>query len=141
VTTLLNGLLGGLLIGLVAGFVTRFVENDPSATAMILNRLIGDSTTTSRWWELVGHVLYGGFAGGVLVALELFAFGVLAVPPALGEALGVAIAWSALLFVLWAVVLRVGSSLPAGSSLRALVVYHLVYGIGLGLWIRVTWIT
>lgn len=140
-TTLLNGLLGGLLTGLVAGFAIRLVDSDPSATARILQGLAGDATTTPRWSELAGQVLYGGLAGGTLLALELFVLGVLAVPPALGEALGAAVAWSALLFVLWAVVLRVGLSISSEPYLRALFVYHLVYGIGLGIWIRATWIT
>lgn len=140
-TTLPNGLLGGLLIGLVAGAVTRFVDSNPSVADILLKRGAGDGTTTSGWLELAGHVLYGGLAGGVLLALELFVLGILAVPPALWEALGVTVAWSALLFVLWAVVLRLGVSLPSESSLRGLAVYHLVYGVGLGIWIRVTWIT
>lgn len=140
-TTLLNGLLGGLLIGLLAGAVTGFVESDPSVTARMLEKTAEDGTPTSRLSELAGKALYGGLAGGVLLALELFALGVLAVPPARAEALGVAVAWSALLFVLWAVVLRVGLSLPSETYLRELFVYHLVYGLGLGIWIRVTWIT
>jgi hypothetical protein len=140
-TTPLNGILGGLLVGLVAGVGARFVDSGPSPTAMLLIRLTGDSRTSGRWAELAGHVLYGGLAGGTLVALELFVLGVLAVPPALGEALGVAIAWSTLLFVLWAGVLRVGRSNSSDSPLPALFVYHLVYGIGLGVWIRMTWIT
>jgi hypothetical protein len=57
------------------------------------------------------------------------------------QGLGVAVAWSAVLFVLWAVVLRIGLALSSESYLRGLFVYHLVYGFGLGLWIRVTWIT
>jgi hypothetical protein len=54
----------------------------------------------------------------------------------------VAVGWSALLFVL---------SVPGRSvlhghlrgrlDLATLLVYHLVYGVGLGLWVRLTWIT
>lgn len=138
-TTLLNGVLGGLLSGLIAGCVTWFVDSDPSA-AMVRGRL-NKAGTSPHWGELPGLVVYGGLTGGILVALELYVLGLLAVPPAVGEALGVAIAWIALLFALWAVVIRVGFSKSSEWSLRALFVYHLVYGIGLGVWIRVTWIT
>lgn len=140
-TTLLNGLLGGLLIGLVAGTAIQMIDSDRSPTATILNRLTGRETTVSRWLDLTIKVLYGGLAGGLLMVLELYVLNVLAVPPTRVEALGVAVAWSAVLFVLWVIVFRVAFSRSSKSTLAPLFVYHLIYGIGLGFWIRLTWIT
>lgn len=141
-TTLLNGLLGGLLVGTVAAVAAQFVDAEPSATATVLERTVGTRVATSRRLEFAVRLLYGGLAGVVLVALELFALGVLAIPPSTGEAFGVSIAWSALLFGVLLVVLRLGDSLPFDRShLVELLVYHLVYGLGFGVWIRMTWIT
>ena len=140
-TTLLNGVLGGLVIGLLAGGVCRFDDSAPPVTALLLERLTGHARPVSRSLELVVFVLYVGLAGKTLLALELFVLSVLGVPPSLGEALGVAVAWSAVLLVLWLIALRVVLSRPSKLSLRALVVFHLVYGVGLGLWFRATWIT
>lgn len=136
-TTILNGVLGGLLVGLVATVVTRIVGGE-SATAGG-----GDARgATSRVSDVAGHVLYGGLAGGLLVALELYVLRVLAVPPAVGRTLAVAVAWSALLFGTLLAVSRVGPTHPFDRSAPgALLNYHLVYGPGLGVWIRMTWIT
>jgi hypothetical protein len=91
---------------------------------------------------LVVGLLYGGLAGGTLLALELFVLGILGVPPTPVEALGVAVAWSALLFGGLSVAWRVASPTSlTRSRLGELLVYHLVYGLGFGLWIRMTWIT
>ncbi len=70
--------------------------------------------------------------------LELYALRLLGVPPATGEALGVAVGWSALLFVIAVVALRGRLSRP---SLAELFAYHLAFGVGFGVWIRLTWIT
>lgn len=140
-TTILNGLLGGLLTGLVAGVVTQLVTDDPSATAEALKGRLGNRVATSRWGEFAVQLSYGGLAGGVLVALELYVLGMLAVPPTIGEALGIAVTWSALLFGTQVVFWRVVSSPLDRSHLVELLAYHLVYGLGLGAWIRMTWIT
>lgn len=140
-TTLLNGLLGGLLIGLVAGAATEMIDSDRSPTATILHRLTGRETAVSRWSELAIQTLYGSLAGGVLLTLELYVLNALTVPPTRVEALGVAVAWSAVLFVLWAIVFRVAFSRSSKSKLAPAFVYHLIYGVGLGFWIRPTWIT
>lgn len=139
-TTILNGLLGGLLIGLVAGTVTQLADSDPSATAVVLAGAVGARASSTRAVQLVAQLLYGCLAGGVLLVLELYLLEFLGVPPTISEALGVAVAWSALLFGTVVAVWRVVASLSA-EQLREVFVYHLVYGIGLGLWIRVTWIT
>lgn len=141
-TTILNGLLGGLLIGVVAAVVTRFVADDPSASAVVLEGTLGAGTLPSRWRGFVIRILYGGLAGGLLVALELFVLELLAVPPTTVEAFGVAVAWSALLFGVLSVGRQVASPRSiTRSHLGASLAYHLVYGLGLGLWLRMTWIT
>jgi hypothetical protein len=142
VTTLLNGLLGGLFAGVLAAVVVRIVAGESSATAAVLARTVGPRRAASRWWVVAAWLSYGSLAGGALVALELFVLGLLGVPPSTAESLGVAVAWSALLFGLASAVLGVAFSLSfVRSRLDGLVGYHLGYGLGLGLWIRLTWIT
>ena len=141
-TTLLNGLLGGLLVGVVAALVARLVGDSPAAMSRLAGAARGGDAPHSPWVGLLLSVLYGSVAGGVLVALELHVLGVLAVPPTAAEAFGVALAWSAVLFVAVAAAGRAASDLADERSyLLELFVYHLVYGVGLGLWIRMTWIT
>lgn len=141
-TTLLNGLLGGLLVGVVAALVARLVGDAPAAMSRLVGTARGGDAPRSPWVGLLLSVLYGSVAGGVLVALELYVLGVLAVPPTAAEAFGVALAWSAVLFVAVAAVGRAAADLAEERSyLLELFVFHLVYGVGLGLWIRMTWIT
>ena len=141
-TTILNGLLGGLLVGLVAAVIARFVSKEPSATAALLVRALGSETSSVRRMEFVVWGLYGALAGGLLVALELHVLEILGVPPAPVEAISIAVAWSALLLSVLSVIWWIASSHSSGRShLGGLLVYHLVYGLGLGLWIRLTWIT
>lgn len=140
-TTLLNGLLGGLVVGVLAAVAVRFVVGDSSAIAAVLTRFLGVDEP-SRWTVFAARVLYGGLAGTALLAVELYAVGLLGVPPTTAAALTVAVGWSALLFVLTALVWRVPFSRPPdGPFLRELFVYHLVFGVGFGGWIRITWIT
>lgn len=139
-TTLLNGVLGGLLVGLLAAVAVRRVAADPSATAALSRRLPG--AASSRWREGFLQVAYGALAGGLLVALELYVLGLLGVPPTPVEAFGTALAWSAVLFVSLLTVARLDTpAVDSRSTLLELAVFHLVFGLGLGLWIRMTWIT
>lgn len=141
-TTILNGLLGGFVIGVVAVIVTRLVANEPPATGAVLESVLGVDASSSRLVEFLIPLVYGTLAGGTLVALELFVLGILAVPPTTVEALGVAVVWGALLFGTLSIILRVASPRSfTDTNLRNLLVYHLVYGLGLGVWIRMTWIT
>lgn len=139
-TTILNGLLGGAIVAVVGTLAAHFVDGEQTTTA-------GESAPetepmATRWQGALLQVVYGSVAGGVLVALELFVLGVLAVPPSLGEAFAVAVAWSIVLLVAAVAVWRflLGSRLGR-VSLGKLAVYHLVFGVGFGLWIRLTWIT
>lgn len=140
-TTILNGLLGGLVVGAVAGIVVRLLDADSSATAALLDRATGTELSSSRWVLFGVRLVYGCLAGGALLALELSVLGMLGVPPTLGESLTVTLAWSALLLVTTASAWRVVSPSRSSRPLLELLLYHLVYGVGLGVWIRVTWIT
>lgn len=141
-TTLLNGVLGGAVVGALAAVATGVVGTRAGAGR-------GDATASEhgpvaggRWRFGLLLVVYGSGLGGALVALELYALGVLGVPPTLVEAFAVALAWSALVFGAVVVGWRVGSGTPLTRTRRQLIlVYHLGYGLGLGAWIRLTWIT
>ena len=140
-TTVLNGLIGGLVAGLVAAGAARLVAADgsaaPSPAAAVLGR-----RAASGWSGLAAAALYGCVAGGALVAFELSVLGVLGVPPATREALGVALGWSVALFVALAALERVARGRALDRPFVAeLAAYHLVYGLCLGVWIRATWIT
>lgn len=138
-TTVLNGLIGGLVIGLIAGLVTRIIADQPTVAGAVLDGLIGPEAASSRWLAFVVWLVYGGLGGGALIALELYLLNILAVPPTTAEAVGVTFVWSILLFGLGSVVWRTVSphSLERVSP-RGLLLFHLVYGGGLGLWIRMT---
>lgn len=141
-TTVRNGLVGGLLVALVAATTARLVGTEPSTASAVLEIAFGDAPTPSGWWGYVLLLLHGSIAGGTLVALDLFVFGTLGVPPTVDEALVVAIVWSGVLLgtaiAVWRFVL--GLALDR-SSLAELLAYHLVYGLGLAIWARMTWIT
>lgn len=141
-TTLLNGVIGGLVVGLIAAVTTQFFGGDPSATAPVVERLGRSRFAASRWSRLAVMSLYGGLAGSGFLAVELFVLRVLSIPPTIGEALGATLLWSAVLSLTWILVEWAAPSLSRSRSrLGKLLAYHSVYGVGLGLWIRFTWIT
>jgi|GEM_PF-3477768 hypothetical protein len=141
-TTLLNGLLGGLAVGVIAAGVVRFVADEPSAAADLLGRAVGGRGSSSPRTVFVAWFLYGGVAGVAFVALELHVLRLLSVPPDFDVALGLAVAWSALLFVGVFLAWRGALSRRADRSYAAeLFAYHLVFGVGFAVWIRLTWIT
>lgn len=140
-TTIVNGLVGGLVAGMIAGVAAQFVSNDGIHSAVV-HTTRGRGTSIARGIALLLSAVYGSIAGATLVAIELVVLGLLGVPPALGEALTVALVWSIVLLgvVLVAVRLTV-SPQEARSHLPELVTYHATYGLALGIWIRLTWIT
>lgn len=141
-TTILNGVLGGVIVGLLATVATRFVGDRLGLGPEHRAVSDGDQFVGSPWMLGVLLVGYGSGLGGMLVVLELFVLGVLGVPPTLAEALGVALGWSALVFGAVFLLWWVGSGATLTRSRRTrLLVYHLVYGLGFGAWIRLTWIT
>lgn len=145
-TTPLNGLLGGVIVGLAAAlavhFGSRLAPAPEGAEGSIWHRVLGDRFGGRRWARVDSLAVYGGILGTLLLAVELFVLGVLGVPPTWFEALAVAGLWSLGAFAVLAVSLRValGSAL-GGRALGGLLAYHAVYGLGLGAWLRLTWIT
>lgn len=141
-TTLLNGLLGGLVVGAVAAVAAERADDGRSVTRAVLDAVAGPDAAGSLPGRALLRVAYGGAAGLALLALELYALGMLAVPPTLGEAAAVAVGWSAVLFVVVFAVARLAfDDGRGGSDVRGLLLYHLVFGLGMALWIRTTWIT
>lgn len=141
-TTLLNGLLGGLLVGIGAALAVEVVGDGRSAVSAMLGVLFTEGVATARSGRVATTVVYGTVGGLVLVALELYVLGVLGVPPTPLEAYGPAVAWGAVLLVVLAAIYRFVFRLQFDRDvLVALVRFHAVYGLGLGIWIRMTWIT
>lgn len=139
-TTILNGLLGGAVVGVLAT-VAAYLSNRREAAET------GDSggrntSPTARTVAYLLLVVYGSVVGGILVALELFVLDVLSVPPTADEAFAVGIAWGVVLLGVALVVRRYTPRIQSERpGLTALLVYHMVYGFGLGVWIRLTWVT
>lgn len=141
-TTLLNGLLGGLLVGIVSTVAVEIVGGRRTPVAAMLDVVQGEDGGTARAVRVATTVLYGTVGGLVLVALELYVLGVVGVPPAPLEAYGLAVGWGAVLLAVLAAAYRVAFRLQFDRDvLVALVLFHAVYGLGLGIWIRLTWIT
>lgn len=141
-TTLLNGLLGGLAAGVVAAVLTRAVFRGSSPSVGVFAGVTGDERSRPWLWAAAVQVAYGGLSGVGFLALELGMFNLLGVPPSATDAFGVALAWGALLFVVAFVgAAVVASGMPDRRRVRILFVHHLAFGLGLGLWIRLTWIT
>lgn len=141
-TTLLNGLLGGLVVGIVATLAVEMVGEGRSAVSAMLGVLFDEGVETARSWRIATTVVYGTIAGLALVALELYVLGLVGVPPTPGEAYGLAVAWGAVLLAGFAAVYRFGFRLQFDRDvLVELILFHVVYGLGLGVWIRMTWIT
>ncbi|SFG62864.1 hypothetical protein SAMN04488063_2640 [Halopelagius inordinatus] len=112
-TTSLNGLVGGAVVGVLATLAAHAVGGREA------------TETASRWRAYLVPVAYGSAAGGLLVALELFVLGILAVPPSRGEALTVAVAWSIALLVAALAVRRFARETRFGRlQPRKLLVYH-----------------
>lgn len=136
-TTILNGLLGGLLAALVGAAAARAVSGRLGDTSEPSGRV-----PTAGWLRVSLRALYGGVAGGTLVALDLFVFGTLGVPPTAAEAFGAAVVWSGALFVAAVSIRRFVRPPRSGRSATAeSLAFHLAYGLCLGVWIRSTWIT
>lgn len=141
-TTVLNGLLGGLLIGVAATLAVEVVGDGRAAVSAMLGVLSPERAGTARAWSIATAVLYGTLGGLALVGLELYVLGVVGVPPTPLEAYGLAVAWAVLLLAAVAVAYRFVFRLRFDRDVLVdLLVFHAVYGLGLGIWIRLTWIT
>jgi len=141
-TIVLNGLLGGVIVALLASVAMRFVGDGGAVAGEGSGVDIGGRLASSPWASILLLLVYGGVLGGTLVALELYVLGMLGVPPTRGEAMVVAVLWSAVVFGVLVALWRFGLGIPLDRArLRKPLVFHLVYGLGLGAWIRLTWIT
>lgn len=139
-TTLFNGVLGGAFAALVASVAAAFLGGASplpplrrATTAAVERRRRGMDTLVA--------VGYGALAGGALVALELFALGLLAVPPSRVAALGLALGWSLLLCGVALVVWRRRGPERLADRWPGVVAFHLAFGLALGAWLRLTWVT
>lgn len=137
-TTPLNGAIGGLFAALLSAVVVRLLRMVArhGTAGLSMQRV-----RVRRVWAIV-LLLYGLLAGATLVTLDSRIFGGLSVPPTTVEAIGVALAWSA---VLGLVLAAVGPHIW-GTRVRQIrridiLGFHLMYGLTLGIWIRLTWIT
>jgi hypothetical protein len=135
VTTLINGVLGGLIAS--------------AAAAMALHVLGGprpfevageENATTVRWRILQATLGYGAIAGLGFMTVELYVVGWLSVPPTAVEAFAAAGLWAGLMFAVSAFASLVGER-PELGGFRRLLVFHLVFGVVFGIWVRMTWIT
>lgn len=141
-TTLLNGLLGGLLVGIVASLAVEMVGDGRYAVSAMLGVLFDEGVGTARPGRMATTILYGTVAGIALVALELSVLRVVGVPPTPIEAYGLAVAWGVVLLAVFAAGYRFVFRLRFDRDvLVELLLFHVVYGLGLGVWIRMTWIT
>lgn len=140
-TTVLNGLLGGALAGVLASVIARAVLSNRSAAIAVVDALFGTTLADSSLTATLVDLLYGALAGGVLLALELYVLGLLGVPPSIGEAFGVGIGWGVVLLALATLVANAVGGRIDRATASHLVAYHLAFGLALGLWIRISWIT
>jgi hypothetical protein len=135
-TTVRNGLLGGFVIGTLAAILARFVDTEPAPVVPLLDRFDGPEVTPRV--SFFGQVLYGTLAGGLLLGLEVLVLGALGVPPTVGDAFGVAIGWAGILWGMTIAISTVGTVPCTRSQRHATLLYHVTYGLGLGVWIRLT---
>lgn len=171
VTTIVNGLLGGAVAGLLGTLALALAPLEPPAISPVADGPGGATATdessdagvtggsgerdgadatsevaasgaarrSGRVVRAVVGVGYGAVAGATLVALELFVVNAVSVPPAATTALAVTLVWAGMLFFLGVV-----TEVATGRDQRGftgLLVYHAVFGVALGVWIRLTWLT
>lgn len=134
-TTLINGVLGGLIASAVAA-IALHVLGGPRPFEVPGE----ENTTTVRWRVLQATLGYGAVAGLGFMILELYVVGWLSVPPTVVEAFAAAGLWAGLMLAVAALASLVGEEHELGGF-RRLFVFHLVFAVAFGLWIRVTWIT
>lgn len=133
-TTLINGVLGGLIASAVAGIVIHVLGGDRPFVVP------GDETTTVRFRMLQATLGYGAVAGLGFMVVELYVANALGVPPTVVEAFVAAGLWGAVMLAVSALASLVGEK-QAFGDFRRLLVFHLVFAVAFGAWIRITWIT
>jgi len=125
----------------VATLVAWLVDGELSGVRALSSRVSG-SKVLSRWGVAALCGLYGAVAGGLFLVLQLYALGLLPVPPTVVEAVVAGVGQAAVLTGVWLLVVRVVGGISwGGATGRWLLVYHAVYGVAFAGWTRFTWIT
>lgn len=139
-TTLFNGVLGGAFAALVASVAAAFLGG--ASPLPPLRRAATEAVERRRrGLDTLVAVAYGTVAGGALVGLELSALDLLAVPPSRAAALGLAVGWSLLVCGAALLVWRRTGPERLADRWSGVVAFHLAFGLALGVWIRLTWVT
>lgn len=134
-STLINGVLGGLIASAVAGIVIHVLGGDRPFEVQ------GEENTSKvRWRVLQATLGYGAVAGLGFMIVELYVVNGLGVPPTVVEAFAAAGLWGAVMLAVSALASFVGEKQELGGFQR-LLVFHLVFAVAFGAWIRITWIT
>ncbi|MEF8808613.1 hypothetical protein [Natronomonas sp.] len=134
-TTLINGVLGGIIASAVAA-IALHVLGGPRPFEVPGE----ENTTTVRWRVLQATLGYGAIAGLGFMIVELYVVDWLSVPPTAVEAFAAAGLWAGLMFAMSALASLVGEGQELGGF-RRLLLFHLVFGVVFGIWVRMTWIT
>lgn len=137
-TTPLNGAIGGMVAALSSAVIVRLlrVVAVHGTAGLNLQRF-----RVHQVWALV-LLFYGSLAAVILFTLDTRLFGVLSVPPSTIEAIGVAAIWSVTLGMAVAAIGPIVWGMRVGQARRIDILgFHLIYGLFLGIWIRLTWIT
>lgn len=137
-TTPLNMAIGGVIAAvlcvLTLGSIKRLARSDALGFDLLRPR------HPPLWALLV--LLYGLLASVVLFAVDARFFDVLSVPPMITDAVGIAVGWSMLLGVILATAWPYLPNRMVGPAKPLDILgFHLAYGVILGVWIRVTWLT
>lgn len=134
-TTLINGVLGGLIASAVAGIAIHLLGGDRPF------EVPGEEDTTKvRFRVLQATLGYGAIAGLGFMIGELYFVNGLGVPPSAVEAFAAAGLWGAVMLAVSALAAFVSEREELGGF-RRLLVFHLVFAVAFGAWIRITWIT
>lgn len=135
--TLVSGLVGGLVATIVmTAFMMALGDDSPPPTALFWAKYVGDGPPEEFMMQgIVLHMLYGTIAGGVLVAVApLLGFVSLA---GFTSAVLWALVYGFVLFVVAAVFwMNVVLDIDAGPKEAGMfLLFHLVYGAVLGVWL------
>lgn len=133
-TTLINGVLGGLIASAVAAIAIHAIGGPRPF------EVPGEDATRVRWRVLQATLGYGAIAGLGFMVIELYVVGLLGIPPTFVEAFAAAGLWATVMLVVSTLASYVSEKHVLGG-VRRLLVFHLVFALAFGLWIRVTWIT
>lgn len=134
-STLINAILGGLIASAVGAMAIHI-----RGGARPFEVPGEENTTRVRWRVLQATLGYGAIGGLGFFIIEQHVLGLLGVPPTLFEAFAAAGLWGAVMLAVSTLASFVGDNHELGGF-RRLLVFHLVFAVAFGIWIRVTWIT